>query len=214
MKAVLASVLFFVLAASTAQGAPPPWAQASPTAFHQTQTLSDGSTVTFTVSTTGVPAKGAGVDLGSNGKMVSPPGHPELKGHGGKFIDPTNPGRGLASVKRMSDCGDAAIWGRVDYDNWYTINLFTYISVVGWSYCNWTVQDIMGHWAWSESSCCGWDFQGNDTVSDTGAGDSNFQAFASATYQTCWVWWCNTESPWMILQGNGNGNETGFWWGV
>lgn len=216
---------FFVLVAlvfaTSAASAPPPWAHAHSQAVaftgHQTQILGNGDTITFTISTEGPPASGAGTDLGTFGpgdkRDARAPGRSGIA-HGGKLVDPAAPARGLAASRRASDCGESWAWGQVTYDNYLGVNLFTYDGIVGWSYCDWTVQSISGPWAYSESSCCGWSFEGNDTVSDSGAGDSNFQAFASATYKFCLLWWCNTRSPWLVLQGNGAGNLTGFWWGV
>jgi hypothetical protein len=188
--------------------APPGQTKAAPATFHQTQLLSDGSTVTFTLSTAGPPAKGAGADLGTFG-----PAEAATK-HGGTFADPSNPTRGLSSASRTTQGGSETMWGRVDFENLFGITLFTYYSQVSWDYSNWRIRDIYNHWAWNANDCCGWNYDGNDAVEHCCEGGSNFQAFAQATYKNCVFWFCESRSPWMTLQGNGAGNMTGFWWGV
>jgi hypothetical protein len=102
----------------------------------------------------------------------------------------------------------------VQYDNVAGINLWTYDAQVSWDYQAYTVTRVSGLAAWSQSSCCLWNFQGNSTVNPGGAGGANFTAIVQGRYQICVVWACTSKSPYMTFSGNGNGVEAGFSWGI
>lgn len=178
---------------------------AGATTIHQTQHLADGSTLSFTLTTgSQFPAAGAGVDMGDFGPSSG-------SSHSGVLVAPTAAG---APDVSPAVSGSQTMSGKVTYTNPVGVTLWTYGEQVSWRFGSYTVQSIYGQWAGSLSTCCLWGYHGNTSLRTTPAGGPNFQAFAQGTFQICVVWACETKSPWITLQGNGNGNETGFSWGI
>jgi len=174
--------------------------------IHQTQVLADGSKVTFTLSSgSSVATPGSGVDLGDFGPN-------DALSHSGT-LPALSPVAGL-NTQAAAASGSQAMHGTVSYSNLYGVTLWTYDEDVNWTYGNYTVQSIYGQVAGALNTCCLWGFHGNTSLSHTSAGGPNFQAFAQGTFQVCVLWACETKSPWITLQGNGNGVQTGFSWGI
>jgi hypothetical protein len=198
--------------AATALAAAAISGSAGATTIHQVQHLADGSTVTFTLSDQGgYPAAGTGVDVGDFGSSSG-------SSHSGMFMPAA--GGPVVSVATAPSAIPAAVSGQqtmhgsVSFSNIYGVTLWTYGETVSWSYGNYTVLSIFGQTAGSLNTCCLWGFHGNISLTHTPAGGPNFNAFAQGTFQACVVWACETKSPWITLTGNGNGNMTGFSWGI
>jgi hypothetical protein len=174
-------------------------ATASAGTWRQTLLLPSGGTAVLTVSTSPITAAttSTAVSLGTVSGT-----------HAAAAFAP------LIQPLVAGGSGSAAMFGRVQYNNALSVNLWTYDEQVNWNYASYTVTSIYGQTAWSESSCCLWGFQGNTTVSHDPAGGANFTAFAQGRYQVCILWACTSDSPYVSLTGNGNGTQTGFDWGI
>ena len=180
---------------------------AGATTVHQVQHLADGSAVTFTLATgSAFPAPGAGMDVGDFGPA-------DGASHSG-VLPSLAPVTSLGGVQTAAASGSQTMSGTVSFSNMYGVTLWTYGEQVSWSYGSYTVQSIYNQWAGALNTCCLWGFHGNASLSHGPAGGANFQAFAQGTFQACVLWACETKSPYITLQGNGNGNQTGFWWGI
>jgi len=184
--------------------------QAQATTYHQTKHFADGSTAVFTLSDgSGPVADGAGIDLGDLG-----PNAPEsAQSFVFKSDKVTKKSASLLAAASSAPAGTVTRMGHVEFTNIYHVRMFQYAMSVTWDYSGHIVRRIYNQKAVNVDNFYGWVFDGTTSLNHTAAGGANFSAFAQGNYHSCILWVCTSKTPWMRLQGNGNGLQTDFWWG-
>lgn len=184
--------------------------QAQATTYHQTKHFADGSTATLTLSDgSGPVADGTGINLGDIG--------PNAPASAQSFVFKnaqvkTNTASALAAAS-SAPSGTVTKSAHVNFTNYLGVEMFKYAEQVTWDYSNHTVRSIYNHVAINQNNFYGWSFDGTKEKFHTAAGGPTFTAYAQGAYHACILWVCTSKSPWVRLQGNGNGLETDVWWG-
>ena len=181
--------------------------------WFQTIRFSDGSFARVTVTTRPIlPSPGEGVDLGTVHAARGPVAAGAQLAPADAEPAPSTRGRPITT---LAGSGSETAWGWVNYTNWAGVELWRWIHQVSWTYGSYKVRSVYNHIAASQSSCCLWEYHGTLSKSHSGPGGPNFQAFAQGKYKACITSiLCESASPWVWLQGNGNGILTGFSWGI
>jgi hypothetical protein len=182
--------------------------------WFQTIRFPDGGSARIVVSTKPVPpGPGEGIDLGT---VVAAGGNArsdvQLAALDAAPVGSAAPRLGTNAA---GGSGSKTAYGWVKYTSYAGIELWRWIHQISWSYAGYRVTSVYGQYAGSLNSCCLWDYQGLTSQSHGAPGGPNFTAFAQGKYRQCLTSiLCQSTSPWVWLQGNGNGILTGFSWGV
>ncbi len=181
-------------------------------AWFQTIRFADGTSARLAVSTRTIePRSGEGVDLGTV-YATSPSAAPTVR------LAPVDAALGPVSrlgTNAAGASGARTATGWVTYSNYLGVQLFKWIHQISWSYAGYRVTNVYNQFAGSVGSCCLWEYHGTLSQSHSPPGGPNFTAFAQGKYKACVTSiLCDSQAPWVWLQGNGNGILTGFSWGI
>lgn len=209
------AVTLTLLAAPGSAGKVPTPQVARADTWYQTIRFSDGSFATLALTTRATdPVRGEGIDLGTiyaapgaetaSARMDFPPSAAAISSLAPRVI-----------VSPLAPSGSATMYGYVTYTNVVGVQLWKWVHQISWTYAIYTVTSIYSQIAASLQSCCLWGYQGTTSLSHSAPGQANFTAFAQGSYKSCITpILCSTKQPWVWLQGNGNGLQTGFNWGI
>jgi hypothetical protein len=185
-----------------------------PDTSYQTIRFSDGSSATLTLTTRATePARGEGIDLGT---VYAAPGAQTASAR--MDFAPTSSASPAApgSTSPLAGSGSQTMYGYVTYTNAVGVQLWKWFHQISWNYAAYKVTSIYNQVTGSLQSCCLWDYKGTTgPPSHSAAGQASFTASAQGSYRACVTpILCSTKLPWVWLQGNGNGVQTGYNWGI
>lgn len=184
--------------------------------WYQTIRFSDGSLATLTLTTRATePARGEGIDLGT---VYAAPGAQTASARmdfSPSVATSSLAVPGIGSPLAAGGSGSQTMYGYVTYTNVVGVQLWKWLHQISWTYAAYKVTSIYSQIAASLQSCCLWEYQGTTAISHDPPGQANFTAYAQGKYRACVTpILCTTKLPWVWLQGNGNGVQTGGNWGI